>query len=73
MCRHTKDCLVAYLPQEKILIPGDTLEAPLPLIIEVGNIPVHIENLKKLNEMDIKLPRGHASWCKPDRCRRLMN
>ena len=52
---HTRDCLVGYLPQEKILIPGDTLEAPLPLIIEVGNIPVHIENLKKLNEMDIKL------------------
>lgn len=52
---HTRDCLVGYLPQEKILIPGDTLEAPLPLIIEVGNIPVHIENLKKLNEMDIKM------------------
>ena len=52
----------AYLPQEKILIPGDTLEAPLPLIIEVGNIPIHIENLKKLNEMDIKIiipPHGN--------------
>ena len=59
---HTRDCLVAYLPQEKILIPGDTLEAPLPLIIEVGDIPVHIENLKKLNEMDIKMiipPHGN--------------
>ena len=52
---HTRDCLVGYLPQEKILIPGDTLEAPLPLIIEVGNIPVHIENLKKLNELDIEM------------------
>ena len=52
---HTRDCLVGYLPQEKILIPGDTLEAPLPLIIEVGDIPVQIENLKKLNEMDIKM------------------
>ena len=52
---HTRDCLVGYLPQEKVLIPGDTLEAPLPLIIEVENIPVHIENLKKLNELDIKM------------------
>jgi glyoxylase-like metal-dependent hydrolase (beta-lactamase superfamily II) len=59
---HTRDCLVGYLPQEKILISGDTLEAPLPLIVEVGNIPVHIENLKKLNEMDIKMiipPHGN--------------
>ena len=59
---HTRDCLVGYLPQEKILIPGDTLEAPLPLIIEVGNIPVHKENLKKLNELDIKMiipPHGN--------------
>ena len=52
---HTRDCLVCYIPEEKILIPGDTLEAPLPLIIEVGNIPTHIKNLKKLNEMDIKI------------------
>lgn len=59
---HTKDCLVGYLPHEKILISGDTLEAPLPLIIEAGSIPVQIENLKKLNEMDIKLiipPHGN--------------
>ena len=59
---HTKDCLVGYLPHEKILISGDTLEAPLPLIIEVGSIPVQIENLKKLNEMDIKMiipPHGN--------------
>jgi cyclase len=52
---HTKDCLVCYLPQEKILIPGDTLEAPLPLIIEAGNISIHIENLKKLRQMDINM------------------
>lgn len=59
---HTRDCLVAYLPEEKILIPGDTLEAPLPLIIEVGSIPTHIENLKKLRLMDIKMiipPHGN--------------
>ena len=59
---HTKDCLVGYLPHEKILISGDTLEAPLPLIIEVGSIPVQIENLKKLTEMDIKMiipPHGN--------------
>lgn len=62
---HTRDCLVCYLPEEKILITGDTLEAPLPLIIEVGNIPTHIENLKKLREMDIEMiipPHGN-----PDR------
>jgi len=59
---HTRDCLVCYLPEEKILIPGDTLEAPLPLIIEVGNIPTHIENLKKLRELDIGMiipPHGN--------------
>lgn len=59
---HTRDCLVGYLPEEKILIPGDTLEAPLPLIIEVGNIPTHIENLKKLKSMDIEMiipPHGN--------------
>jgi len=59
---HSKDCLVGYLPQEKILISGDTLEAPLPLIVEPGSISVQIENLKKLNEMDIKLiipPHGN--------------
>lgn len=59
---HTRDCLVCYLPEEKILISGDTLEAPLPLIIEVGNIPIHIENLKKLRELDIEMiipPHGN--------------
>jgi glyoxylase-like metal-dependent hydrolase (beta-lactamase superfamily II) len=52
---HTRDCLVCYIPEEKILIPGDTLEAPLPLIIEVGNVHTHIKNLKKLREMDIDI------------------
>jgi glyoxylase-like metal-dependent hydrolase (beta-lactamase superfamily II) len=52
---HTRDSLVCYLPEERILIPGDTLEAPLPLIIEVGKIPAHIENLKKLRELKIDM------------------
>ncbi|MGD2272013.1 MAG: MBL fold metallo-hydrolase [Desulfobacterales bacterium] len=52
---HTRDCLVCYIPEEKILIPGDTLEAPLPLIIEVGHLPTHIKNLKKLKQMDIEI------------------
>lgn len=51
---HTSDHIVAYLPQEKVLIAGDTLEAPLPLIVEVEDLSGHIENLRKLRELDIK-------------------
>ena len=50
---HTADHIVAYIPEEKILIPGDTLEAPLPLIVETQDLLTHIANLKKLEELDI--------------------
>ena len=51
---HSRDSIIGYLPQLKLLIAGDTLEDPLPYIDEVEDLPDHINNIGKLKKIDIK-------------------
>jgi len=52
---HTVDHLVVYIPSEKILFAGDALEDNIIYICqgEEQFVPTFIENLKKLQDMDI--------------------
>jgi glyoxylase-like metal-dependent hydrolase (beta-lactamase superfamily II) len=50
---HSEDGLVVYLPGDRILLAGDTLEDTLTFIVEPLNIPVQYRNLRKLKEWKI--------------------
>jgi glyoxylase-like metal-dependent hydrolase (beta-lactamase superfamily II) len=50
---HSEDGLVAYLPHDRILLAGDTLEDTLTFIAEPGQIPAQIQNLRQLQRWNI--------------------
>ena len=50
---HSEDGLVIYLPNDRILLAGDTLEDTLTFIAEPEQIPAQIENLQKMRHWDI--------------------
>jgi glyoxylase-like metal-dependent hydrolase (beta-lactamase superfamily II) len=50
---HSEDGLVLYLPKDRILLAGDTLEDTLTFIAEPGQIGVQYENLQKMKQWNI--------------------
>ncbi|EHA50590.1 beta-lactamase domain-containing protein [Pyricularia oryzae 70-15] len=62
---HTTDGTVLYLPQEKILFAGDTLEDTATFIAEPDSIGTHITELQRMATLPIdKILPAHGS---PDR------
>lgn len=43
---HTRDCIVAFMPQRRLLFAGDVAEVPIPLLNEgpVGNWPDNLDH-----------------------------
>jgi glyoxylase-like metal-dependent hydrolase (beta-lactamase superfamily II) len=54
---HTSDCLVAFIPEWGILLAGDTVETPLPVINADSPIAQWIAGLKKW-ERDERVQAG---------------
>jgi glyoxylase-like metal-dependent hydrolase (beta-lactamase superfamily II) len=50
---HSEDGLVVYLPNDRILLAGDTLEDTLTFIVEPEQISVQIKNLQKMKQWNI--------------------
>jgi glyoxylase-like metal-dependent hydrolase (beta-lactamase superfamily II) len=50
---HSIDGCVAYLPRDKLLLAGDTLEDPLTYMIEVENLAEHVRELKEMKRWDV--------------------
>jgi cyclase len=50
---HSEDGLVIYLPADRILLAGDTLEDTLTFIAEPEQIPTQIKNLQKMKRWNI--------------------
>jgi cyclase len=50
---HSIDSCVVYLPGDRILLAGDTLEDPLTYMIEVENLADHLKELKEMKRWDI--------------------
>jgi len=50
---HTVDSCVIYIPKDKLLLAGDTLEDSLTYMIEVENLAEHVKNLKVMRSWDI--------------------
>lgn len=50
---HSEDGLVIYLPTDRILLAGDTLEDTVPFISEPEHIVAHYKNMQKLRDWDI--------------------
>lgn len=54
---HTEDCLVAWIPQWRVLLAGDTIETPLPYFNteSVALLPAWIRALEKWNTANINV------------------
>lgn len=50
---HSEDGLVIYLPKDRILLAGDTLEDTVTFIAEPENVVSHYQNMRKLKEWNI--------------------
>ena len=50
---HSEDGLVVYLPNDRILLAGDTLEDTLTFIAEPEQIPAQIESLRQMKRWSI--------------------
>jgi glyoxylase-like metal-dependent hydrolase (beta-lactamase superfamily II) len=51
---HSQDADLMYLPADKIMLVGDTLEDPLTYMVDVPNLPTHLKELERLKAMDIE-------------------
>jgi glyoxylase-like metal-dependent hydrolase (beta-lactamase superfamily II) len=51
---HSPDSNLIYIPSDKILLAGDTLEDTVTYIVEPQDIPVHVAEMKRLKAMDIE-------------------
>jgi len=51
---HSEDGLVIYLPADRILLAGDTLEDTVTFIAEPQHVVAHYRNLKKLKEWNVE-------------------
>jgi len=50
---HSEDGLVLYLPKDKVLLAGDTLEDSVTFISEPDHVITHYNNLKRMRTWDI--------------------
>jgi cyclase len=50
---HSEDGLVVYLPKDRFLLAGDTLEDSVTFISEPDHVITHYRNLKKMGTWDI--------------------
>lgn len=59
---HSVDSCVIYLPKDKLLLAGDTLEDSLTYMIEVENLAEHVKNLKIMRGWDVaKILPNHGN------------
>ena len=50
---HSIDGCVIYLPKDRLLLAGDTLEDPLTYMIEVENLADHVKSLREMQSWDV--------------------
>jgi cyclase len=51
---HSPDSAVILIPSDKILLAGDTLEDSVTFMVEIGDLPEHVKNLKAMKQMDFE-------------------
>ncbi|KAJ4302688.1 hypothetical protein N0V90_001577 [Kalmusia sp. IMI 367209] len=51
---HTADSTVGFLPDEGVLLAGDTLEDTCTYVSEAENLAAHVEELERLKELPIR-------------------
>jgi glyoxylase-like metal-dependent hydrolase (beta-lactamase superfamily II) len=49
---HSDDAVVAWLPERRLLLAGDTLEDTVTYVDEPGALPDHLEDLTRLGALD---------------------
>lgn len=66
---HTRDCIVAYFPERRLLFAGDTVEDPIPLLNEGGFDRWPDELLEWATRVRVVVP-AHGAIGGPDLLRR---
>jgi len=61
---HSPDSLVILIPSDRILLAGDTLEDSVSFMVEFGDLPEHVENLRRMR--DIAFDRIYPNHGAPD-------
>lgn len=51
---HSRDGNLMYLPDERTLFAGDTLEDTVTYVVDPGDIPLHVEELGRLRELNVE-------------------
>jgi glyoxylase-like metal-dependent hydrolase (beta-lactamase superfamily II) len=51
---HSPDSVVIRIPSDGILLAGDTLEDSVTFMVEIGDLPEHVKNLKALKGMSFE-------------------
>ncbi len=52
---HTKDANLIYIPKDKILLCGDTLEDTITYMVDIGDLPTHLQGLQAMKQLDVKV------------------
>lgn len=48
---HSPDSTVIFIPSDKILLAGDTLEDSVTFMVEIADLPEHVKNLRKMKAL----------------------
>lgn len=48
---HSPDSVVILLPADRILLAGDTLEDTVTFMVEFGDLPEHVKNLRRMRNL----------------------
>lgn len=51
---HSRDGNLMYLPGERILFAGDTLEDTVTYVVDPGDIPFHLTELRRLRALEVE-------------------
>jgi glyoxylase-like metal-dependent hydrolase (beta-lactamase superfamily II) len=49
---HTKDTNLIYIPKDKILLCGDTLEDTITYMVDIPSLPDHLQGLQEIKAID---------------------
>jgi glyoxylase-like metal-dependent hydrolase (beta-lactamase superfamily II) len=52
---HTKDTNLIYIPKDKILLCGDTLEDTITYMVDIGELPEHLKGLQAMKQLDVNI------------------
>jgi glyoxylase-like metal-dependent hydrolase (beta-lactamase superfamily II) len=51
---HTEDSIILYIPEQQVLLGGDTVEWPFPALAQRDGGEVFLKTLRQLNQLSVR-------------------